>query len=67
VTRKQKRRFQTDVFQACLGYLHCYLTAISNMHRSSAIRDRKNASVLMAYTFKHEIAKIIKIAFDFVI
>jgi hypothetical protein len=67
VTKKQKRRFAHGLFHSALSVFHCYLRAIFDMVRSSALRDRKNAAVLMGYMFKHQIAKILKGAFEFVV
>jgi hypothetical protein len=53
VTRPLKRLFKYKLFHPALALFHSYLQAFQKMQASCSISDRKNATTLMGYMFKH--------------
>lgn len=65
-TREKKKQFKINVFNAALKLFDSYLDVIADISNSMNLSDRKNANVLMANIFRHDIARILRIGFHLV-
>lgn len=65
-TREKKKLFKINIFNAALKLFNSYLDVISDISTSMNLSDRKNANVLMANVFRHDIARILRIGFNLI-
>ncbi len=65
--REKKKQFKINFFHAGLKLFNSYLDVITEISNSMNISERKNANVLMANMFRHDIAKILRIGFNQII
>jgi hypothetical protein len=64
--REKKKQFKVNFFHAGLKLFNSYLDVISDISNSMNMSERKNANVLMANMFRHDIAKILRIGFHLI-
>ena len=64
VTQKKKKDFKVNTFHAALVLFEEYLKILTEMSLSNSLNDRKNANALMANTFRHDIARVLKEGFN---
>lgn len=63
VTREKKKHFKINLFNAAIKMFSSYLEIVEVMSSSMNMSDRKNANVIMANVFRHDIARIIRHGF----
>ena len=65
-TREKKKLFKINVFNAGVRLFQSYLNVVDDISNSMNLSDRKNANVIMANIFRHDIARIIRFGFQIV-
>lgn len=63
-TREKKKLFKINMFNAGLKIFNSYLDVITDISNSFNMSERKNANVLMANMFRHDIARILRVGFN---
>jgi len=63
-TREKKKDFKINLYNAGIKILNSYLDVVNDISNSFNMSDRKNANVLMANMFRHDIAKILRVGFN---
>jgi hypothetical protein len=61
--REKRKQFKVNFFHAGLKLFNSYLDVVGDISNSMNMSERKNANVLMANMFRHDIAKILRIGF----
>jgi len=63
-TREKKKDFKINLYNAGIKILNSYLDVVNDISNSFNMSDRKNANVLMANMFRHDIARILRVGFN---
>jgi hypothetical protein len=65
-TREKRKQFKINLYNAAIKLFSSYLEVVEDISNSMSMSDRKNANVLMANIFRHDIARIIKTGFQLI-
>ena len=65
-TRQKRKLFKINQFNAGIKLFSSYLDVVDDLSHSMSMSDRKNANVLMANIFRHDVAKIFRIGFNLI-
>ena len=66
VTREKRKQFKINLYNAAIKLFSSYLDVVDDISRSMSMSDRKNANVLMANIFRHDIARILRSGFQLI-